>query len=222
MFPISRRRHKVCTQTVIIRRRTWPLSPKELNLHGFRRMEASTESISQPHLCFREQHLSIIMKQVGTRKEKRLLLSLRCNRWLVSPALPTTSCSSGQAGAGPLWKGVAKEAGHRGREGGVLGNVSFALRHCGQQGPESDAESQRRAGCTMRCDSRERAQLLLVWNPRTRPRSCWCQHRIMRPACIVSQTPTSCYLTVTFILFFEWCSEEDMSFFIFSNSHLIF
>ena len=39
-----------------------------------------------------------------------------------------------------------------------------------------------------------RAQLLLVWNPRKRPCSCWCQHRIMRPACIVSQTPTSCCL----------------------------
>ena len=85
-----------------------------------------------------------------------------------------------------------------------------------------------RRGATETCRMRYavrlilRAQLLLVWNPRKRPRSCWCQHRIMRPACIVSQTPTSCCLTITFILFFEWCREEDMSFFIFSNSRLIF
>ena len=117
---------------------------------------------------------------------------------MVSTALPAICCSSWAAWSMTAVKMVRGKGRSQG-EGGVLSNVSFPLRHCGQQGPERDTEPWRLAWCCVWCYSEEWVQLLLVWNPRKCPCSFWCQHHIMWPTCIVSQTPTSCCLTSALI-----------------------
>ena len=139
------------------------------------------------------------MKQVGTRKGgKRLLFSLRYNRWLVSSLAPPSAALPGRLEQDSGEKAQRKRQVTEGESGGA-GQCQLCAETLRTAGPQSDAEPQRRAGCEVRGDSRER---LSPCGRETKTSSLHCrgQHRLLPPACPVSQTPTSCCLTVAFIL----------------------
>ena len=93
------------------------------------------------------------MKQVGTREGgKRLLFSLRCNRWLVSSLAPPAAALPGWLEQDSGEKAQRKRQVTEGESGGA-GQWQLCAETLRAAGPQSDAEPQRRAGCEVRSGS---------------------------------------------------------------------
>lgn len=179
-----------------------------------------TAHICHPASCVFYETTSFHYYNAGWNKKGKKGCSYLSGSWMVSTALPTICCSSWAAWSMTAVK-MVRGKGKSQREGGVLGNVSFPLRHCGQQGPERDTEPQKT--CLMLCvvllkgvgsaatgvkPKEMSLQLLTSASYHVAHLHCESNTHILLP-----------YNRNNFP--FKWHTEEDMSFFIFSNRCLL-
>lgn len=162
MFPISKRRNKVCTQTIITRGRTTCTAeePDQEERDKVHRIEASTHMASSLSCILGSNIFPSLQSGLGQgRGKKRLLLSLR---ELDSEQGSRSPRSSSRAAWSMAAVQIVGGRSRSRRKGGLLSNVSSPLRLCGHQGRGRDRATKsclmlRVWGC-----SKEPVQRLLV------------------------------------------------------------
>lgn len=179
--------------------------------------------VFQPHLYILGNNACPSLSRTLKWGRKKSGCSYLSGSWMGSTPLPAMHCSLWADHSLTAVKTVKRKRqvteGER-----VVEQCQLSSKTLWTAGPR-DATPQSLAWCCVWCYSQEQVQLLvqllLVWNPRKMSAAADVNMYIMWPACIVSQTPTSCCLTNTPILPLNDLSKR-MCFIFFSNWHLLF
>lgn len=209
MFPVSNRRCKICTPTIIMRAGHDVCHIRHWSEGGLREGDRGSEEWRgtyiwlQPHPCILGNNSlpSLPRRQDQEWKKKWPLLSFR---WLTHS--PLWADWSTHAAVKTARGKVRSQSGRK-----LLSNVNVPLRPCGQPGHERCWATK---SCLMLCVVLLPAagSTACCWceTQGKCPHSCWCQH-------VQHQTPTSCCLTIALVVLLHDISKRICLFFFFSQ-----